>query len=116
MNAPAPPLEPHPQAASIQLYDYVSAVFSPHITTDFQYPETAYFIGHRLYWQASWIVEDGAYRGQMAMCVQPTADEERVPFVWAPLCDLAEIEQADGREVHTKTMNYLRKPSTAPPL
>lgn len=92
----------------MKLYDYCSAVFNPQITTDLQYPEeTKKFIGKRLYWQASWMIEEGTYKDQFAMCVQVTSDEERTPFIWVPEVDLSDVIEEDGDRVHSMVMSHL---------
>lgn len=68
------------------------ATFNPKRTDDLQ-NDGAAFIGRRMKWQAVWIIEADIdpYAGQWAMSPHPDAG---AAFVWAPECDLDDIEEA----------------------
>lgn len=79
--------------ADMQLYDVVDAEFRPARTDDLK-PGAEAFVGRRLRWCASWLIEEEdseAYAGEFAMQV---VSDEPVPFAWAPQRDLAAVTVA----------------------
>ena len=82
---------PHKARPQLEQYARVWGTFSPDRRDDLV-PEAADWIGCRLVWQASWLIEDGPYEGQWAMCiVRPGFMNPLPPFAWVPLCDLDDV-------------------------
>lgn len=66
-------------------FDRIIAIFRPRRTDDLK-PELRPMIGSVLWFQASWIIEEGPYTGDWAMT--PLARYGDFPCGWVPLCDL----------------------------
>lgn len=79
---------------NLQQFDRVRATFAPTVTTNLR-PEMLPFVGWRGVWSAAWIIEDGWYSGQWAMCVWGDADG---PVHWVPFGNLADVEPIDARD------------------
>lgn len=75
----------------MEQFDKVSAVFEPKIRATLK-PKCKSWIGKRMNWQAAWIVETGAYKGQWAMSHLPNVEDKEHFFGWVPEEDLVEIE------------------------
>lgn len=65
-------------------YDKIRAVFNPKNLTTLR-PEAIPFIGLLDNWQASWIIEDGEYKGQWAFTPSNMTTQY---FGWVPEEDL----------------------------
>lgn len=77
----------------MEQFDRFEATFLPQRTDDMKEAATT-LIGKRLEWEAGYVIEatDGErYAGQFA-CILLTPMAENPGFVWAPECDLADIE------------------------
>lgn len=71
----------------MQQYDYVYAEFRPRRLDDLR-PGSEQYIGKRLRWCASWVIEredSEEYAGEYAMM---PVGEDGIPFAWAPSGDL----------------------------
>lgn len=91
----------------IQQFDVVRATFQPQ-DMDTLKEGAASWIGWRGEWSAGWVIDDGGpYAGTFAMgirCSRPVA-----PFLWAPQCDLADIELLDRLEYGTAEVKLVTK-------
>jgi len=80
----------------LNLFDTVRARFSPKRIDDL-IDGVIDWIGFEATWQALWIIEEGPYKGQWAMGVEPKEAtrllEEGLilPFAWVPECDLERL-------------------------
>lgn len=76
----------------LQQFDIVRATFQPW-TLETLKEEAVSWIGWRGEWEASWIIEEGSYKGMFAMSIRCT--DPHPPFCWAPQADLVDIELVD---------------------
>lgn len=75
---------------SYHRFDLVTATFSPKKTDDLK-PGVADWIERWLVWQASWVIDDGPYEGQMAFLPHADPYSPREYLGWVPECDLKDI-------------------------
>ena len=66
-------------------FDVIKAAFNPKRTYDLK-PGSEEFIGLLLEWECLWIIEEGEYKGQMALALNHLT--LKPPFSWVPECDL----------------------------
>lgn len=76
---------------TVEIGDKVIGTFEPLRSDDLTdgVPE---WVGTRITWYAAWEIEEGSYKGQIAMT--PFELTDLPPIGWVPLCDLKEIESA----------------------
>lgn len=70
----------------IELFDKITAVFSPRRTDDL-IPAAEAWIGRKAVWEAYFVIEKGPYKGEWAMVLEGT-DRLEAPFAYVPLGDL----------------------------
>ena len=68
-------------------FDKIIAKFNPKKVDDLK-PLVELNIGVEGVFQASWIIEDGEYEGQWAMCPDYSNENIKWNFTWCPECDL----------------------------
>jgi hypothetical protein len=74
----------------MERFDWVVATFAPKRMDDLK-PEAKMAMGMRGSWQASWLVDEGPYSGQMAMVPSNALWKAGCRVGWVPLCDLFDV-------------------------
>ena len=75
---------------NVEIGDTVTGTYDPLRIDDLK-DDVLGWIGSRIKWYASWVVEGGHYRGQIAMTPHEL-NGDLPPIGWIPLCDLKQIE------------------------